>query len=90
VTADVELAFTPGGQLTRYVEVAVRRPLLRVTGMDNCEVHGLRKGQTVVDLGDAYITEIMAKGPQQIHHVLVGGDDTWIDEIRFRCARSLR
>jgi formylglycine-generating enzyme required for sulfatase activity len=82
VTVDVELAFEPSGLLTRYVELAVRHPLLRVTGEDNCAMEGLRKGQTVVDLGDAYITGMTPKGPQQIHRVRVGGEDRWIDEIR--------
>ena len=82
VTVDVELVFESSGLLTRYAEVAVRHPLLRVTGQANCTMDGLRKGQTVVDLGDAYITGMTPKGPQQIHRVRIGGDERWIDEVR--------
>jgi len=82
VTVDVELAFAPGGLVTRYLELHVRRPLLRVTGETNCTMGDLRKGQTVVDLGDSYVTFMTPKGPQRVHRVQIAGQPAWIDEIR--------
>jgi hypothetical protein len=73
VVVDVEIAMGPDGRLQRYLETHVHQPLLRTTGQEDCPP----KGETVVDLGDIYVTSWSIKGPQQVRRVRAKGEVSW-------------
>ena len=77
VVVDVEIALGADGRLQRYLETHVHQPLLRTTGQEDCPP----KGETVVDLGDIYVTSWSAKGPQQVRRVRAKGEVAWYPDI---------
>lgn len=98
VTANTEIELDSEGRIARYVERSIERPVLRVTGDENCEggsdilAYGpaiepwlvLEPGQLVRDLGETVIISINPKGANIARRVRTQTEDGWtLNSVAF-------
>jgi hypothetical protein len=96
VTANVEIQLDAEGRLSRYIETSVERPLLRVTGEENCDPTvvvdrprpepwlTIKTGDLVRDLGETVVISINAKGADTARKIRLKDEDGWtLDSVSF-------